>query len=45
VNIIPEYLDMAFVVKIQLSPINIAMLLALGLCMAIAWARLGRRMR
>ena len=30
-NLMPEYLDMAFALKIQLSPINVAMLIALGL--------------
>jgi hypothetical protein len=44
-TLIPEYLDIVIGVKLQLSPINIAMLLALGLCMAIVWARVGRRMR
>jgi uncharacterized membrane protein len=42
-TLIPEYLDIVIGVKLQLSPINIAMLLALGLCIAIAWRWYKRR--
>jgi hypothetical protein len=42
-NLMPEYLDMAFALKIQLSPINVAMLIALGLCVAIVWRWFKRR--
>ncbi|MCX6825746.1 MAG: hypothetical protein NTV06_00560 [candidate division Zixibacteria bacterium] len=37
VNLIPEYLDVAFALKLQLTPINVAMLIALGLAVAIVW--------
>jgi len=36
-NIIPEYFVMQFGLKIQLTPMNIAMLVALGLCVAVVW--------
>jgi hypothetical protein len=36
-NLMPEYLDMAFAFKLQLTPCNIAMLIALGLAVAIVW--------
>lgn len=36
-NIIPGYVDFAVILRLQLSPLNIAMLLALGLCMAVVW--------
>jgi len=38
-NLIPEYLNIAFAlqVKLQLSPLNIGALVALGLCVAIVW--------
>ena len=38
-NIIPEYLNIAFAlqVKLQLSPLNLGALLALGFCMVVVW--------
>ena len=36
-NLIPEYLDVAFALKLQLSPLNIGALLALGFCMVVVW--------
>lgn len=38
-NLFPEALAVAVTVgiKVQISPMNIAMLLALGLCMGIVW--------
>ena len=42
-NLMPEYLDMAFALKIQLSPINVAMLIALELCVAVVWRWFKRR--
>ena len=42
-NIIPEYLDIAFALKLQLSPLNIGALLALGFCMIGVWRWFKRR--
>jgi len=38
-NLIPEYLNIAFAlqVKLQFSPLNIGALLALGFCMIVVW--------
>jgi hypothetical protein len=38
-NIFPDYIALAFTlgVKVQLSPSSVAMLVALGLCVAIVW--------
>jgi hypothetical protein len=36
-NLVPEYLDIVVGIKLQLTPLNLAMLIALGLCAAIAW--------
>jgi len=36
-NLIPEYLDIAFALKVQLTPLNIGALLALGFCIVVAW--------
>ena len=44
-NVFSDYLAMAFTlgVKIQLSPGSIAMLVALGLCVAVVWKWAKRR--
>ena len=42
-NIIPEYLDVAFALKLQLTPLNIGALLALGFCMIVVWRWYKRR--
>ena len=42
-NIMPEYLDIAFVLKLQLTPWNICSLLALGFCMIVVWRWFKRR--
>ena len=42
-NPIPEYLIMRFGIDIQLSPINICAIVALGLCVAIVWRVCRRR--
>lgn len=42
-NLIPEYLDIAFALKLQLTPLNICALIALGLCIAIVWRLCKRR--
>jgi len=42
-NIIPEYLDIAFALKIQLTPLNIGALLALGFCVIVVWRWFKRR--
>ena len=42
-NLIPEYLDIAFALKLQLTPINICALIALGLCVAVVWRWYKRR--
>ena len=38
-NIIPEYLNIAFAFqpKLQLSPLNIGALIALGFCLVVVW--------
>ena len=36
-NIIQEYLAIQFALKLQLSPLNIGCLLALGFCFLVAW--------
>ena len=42
-NIIPEYLVIQFGLKIQLSPLNIGALIALGFCMVVVWRWYKRR--
>jgi len=44
-NLIPEYLNIAFAlqVKLQLTPLNIGALLALGFCMVVVWRWYKRR--
>jgi len=42
-NIIPEYLDIAFILKLQLTPLNIGALLALGFCILVIWRWFKRR--
>ena len=42
-NLMPEFLVVQFGLKIQLTPINVAMLIALGLCVAIVWHWFRRR--
>jgi len=42
-NIIPEYLVIQFGLKLQLSPLNIGALLALGFCMVVVWRWYKRR--
>jgi hypothetical protein len=44
-NLIPEYLNIAFAfqLKLQLSPLNIGALLALGFCMVVVWRWYKRR--
>ena len=42
-NIIPEYLVIQFGLKLQLSPLNIGALLALGFCMVVVWRWFKRR--
>lgn len=44
-TLIPEYLDIALVIKLQLTPLNICALLALGFCMAAVWTWFRGRMR
>jgi hypothetical protein len=39
----PEFLVVQIGMKIQLTPINVAMLVALGLCVAIVWRLCKRR--
>ena len=36
-NILPEFLNVGLAVKLQIGPANMAMLIALGLCVALAW--------
>jgi len=43
-NLIPEYLDVAFALKLQLTPLNIGALLALWFCMVVVWRWYKRRM-
>jgi len=42
-NITPEYLDIAFILKLQLTPLNIGALLALGFCILVIWRWFKRR--
>lgn len=42
-SIMPEFLILAFDLKLQVSPMNIAMLIGLGLCIAIVWRFAKRR--
>jgi len=42
-NLIPEYLDIAFALKLQLTPLNIGVLLALGFCLLVVWRWFKRR--
>jgi hypothetical protein len=42
-NLIPEYLDIAFALKLQLTPLNIGALFALGFCLLVAWRWFKRR--
>lgn len=42
-TLIPEFFEMAFAVKIILSPFNFCALIALGLCVAIVWRWFKRR--
>jgi hypothetical protein len=44
-NLIPEYLNIAFAmqVKLQLTPLNIGALLALGFCLCVVWRWYKRR--
>ena len=37
IPLIPEYLTVQFGVKLQVTPPVIAMLMAVGLCVAIVW--------
>ena len=36
-NLMPEFLVVQFGLKIQLSPLNICGLLALGFCLIVVW--------
>lgn len=42
-NIMPEYLAIQFGLKLQLTPLNIGALLALGFCMLVIWRWYKRR--
>jgi len=42
-NLIQEYLAIQFALKLQLSPVNIGALLALGFCMVVVWRWYKRR--
>jgi hypothetical protein len=42
-NLIPEFLVVQFGLKFQFSPLNIAMLVALGFCLIIVWRWYKRR--
>lgn len=42
-NLIQEYLDIVFGFKLQLTPLNICALVALGLCIAVVWRWFKRR--
>lgn len=42
-NLIPEYLDIAFALKLQLTPLNVGALLALGFCLLVVWRWYKRR--
>ena len=43
-NLIQEYLAIQFALKLQLTPLNIGALLALGFCMVVVWRWYKRRM-
>ena len=45
INIMPEFLNIGLAVKLQIGPANMAMLIALGLCVALAWSYYQRRRR
>jgi len=36
-NLIQEYLAIQFALKLQLTPLNIGALLALGFCLLVVW--------
>jgi hypothetical protein len=42
-NLMPEFLIVQLGIKVQVTPINIAMLIALGLCVAVVWHWFKRR--
>lgn len=42
-NLIPEYLDVVFAIKLQLTPLNLCALLALGFCLLVVWRWFKRR--
>ena len=42
-NLMPEYLAIQFALKLQLSPLNIGALLALGFCLLVVWRWYKRR--
>jgi len=42
-NLMPEFLVMQFGLKIQLTPLNLCALLALGFCMVVVWRWYKRR--
>jgi len=42
-NLMPEFLMVQFGLKLQLSPLNIGALIALGFCMVVAWRWYKRR--
>ena len=44
-NLIQEYLAIQFALKLQLTPLNIGTLLALGFCLMVAWKWAKGRMR
>jgi len=42
-NLMPEYLAIQFALKLQLTPLNIGALLALGFCILVIWRWFKRR--
>jgi len=42
-NLIQEYLAIQFALKLQLTPLNIGALLALGFCLLVVWRWFKRR--
>jgi len=42
-NLIQEYLAIQFALKLQLTPLNIGALLALGFCLLVVWRWYKRR--
>jgi len=42
-NLIQEYLAIQFALKLQLSPLNIGALIALGFCILVIWRWFKRR--